>query len=93
MKVVLGFVLVHFMKRRRTQSHTLPLIMPSDLLLPGSAAGGSMPRGEGSDLESERLILHSVCEVGSTYTHFTGRKRARGAPGQRFSIHCMHSGQ
>lgn len=27
-----------------------------------------MPRGEGSDLQSERLILHSVCEVGSAYT-------------------------
>ena len=56
-------------RARKTDRHTHPrtraslsLIMPSDLLSNSSAAGGlARPWGEGSGLESEWLILHSVC--------------------------------
>lgn len=96
MKVMLKYVCVHCRKertctRRRTHKDTLSLIMPSDLVLPGSAAGGRHAQGRRFWLVSE--TLHSVCEVGSTYTHSTRRKRAREAHGQHFSMHCICSGQ
>lgn len=69
------------MKDRHTHTHSsLWLYMPSDLLLNSSAAGGlARPWGEGSDLESEWLILHSVPPP-PTHTYKKKRKKTERGP-------------
>lgn len=65
--------------RTRSPTH-FPWLCPLTSCSPAQLQEASVPRGGGSDSQSERLILHSDCEVASTYTHFTSRKRERGGP-------------
>lgn len=74
-------------REAHTYTHSVSLIMPSDLLLQGSVAGDlARPLGEGSDLQSEWLILHSVSVWCGLHMHTsTHTSQERGAPGQHVS--------
>lgn len=75
-----------------SQSHTLSLIVPSDLVLPGSAAGGLRAQGrrlglaewEADPAQRLRGSLHIY-----TLQLVEVEKEREGAPGQHFSIRCI----